>query len=318
MNFTKLQASDSRYQNQFGNLDIQHFHLYTGHHSIGKVSDVLIDEAQNYYLLVETGSWLSRKQEIFPLKQFQIAPADHRITMPDGTASIARDAALHSGASEASRSIQPQVGLMSPVEQSAPLEASAPLEFPAVDVPVYQRHESTPAIAQTVSEPGVVHSAIPAASVPQTQLPDRSSIVQEEVVRLLEERLVVDRQRRKMGDVIVRKVIETQMVEVPVQREKLIVEQISPDRRQLASIDLPSQSENLVLKPPQVAPVSSTQFSDAQFGSEGIPISVAQQILEKLQQSRELSQTRVHLQFENTNLQSQYQSWLQEHYRRTP
>jgi len=60
--------------------------------------------------------------------------------------------------------------------------------------------------------------------------------------RLLEERLVVDNIRQKVGEVVVRKVIETEMVQVPVRREKLIVEQVGPENRQLAEIDL-SQGE---------------------------------------------------------------------------
>ncbi|MEJ1937452.1 DUF2382 domain-containing protein, partial [Nostoc sp. NIES-2111] len=54
--------------------------------------------------------------------------------------------------------------------------------------------------------------------------------------------LVVDNIRQKIGEVVVRKVIETEMVQVPVRREKLIVEQVSPEHRQLAEIDL-SQGE---------------------------------------------------------------------------
>nr|WP_232224217.1 DUF2382 domain-containing protein [Mastigocladopsis repens] len=60
----------------------------------------------------------------------------------------------------------------------------------------------------------------------------------EDIIRLLEERLVIDRSKRKVGEVIVRKEIETQIVQVPIRREKLIVEQVSPERKQLAEIDL--------------------------------------------------------------------------------
>lgn len=60
----------------------------------------------------------------------------------------------------------------------------------------------------------------------------------EEIIRLLGERLVIDRSKRKIGEVIVRKEIETQIVQVPIRREKLIVEQVSPERKQLAEIDL--------------------------------------------------------------------------------
>lgn len=65
-----------------------------------------------------------------------------------------------------------------------------------------------------------------------------SEVVEEEIFRLLEERLIVDNNKHKVGEVIVRKEIETRMVEVPVRREILIVEQVSPEHKQLAEIDL--------------------------------------------------------------------------------
>jgi len=61
--------------------------------------------------------------------------------------------------------------------------------------------------------------------------------LEEEIIRLLGERLVVDRGKRKI-EVIVRKEIETRMIQVPVRHEKLIVEQVSPERKQLAEINL--------------------------------------------------------------------------------
>ncbi|GAA6620030.1 DUF2382 domain-containing protein [Scytonema sp. NUACC26] len=64
----------------------------------------------------------------------------------------------------------------------------------------------------------------------------------DEIIRLLGERVIVDRNKRKVGEVIVRKQVETRMVQVPVRSEKLIVEQVSPERKQLAEIDL-SQGE---------------------------------------------------------------------------
>ncbi|MDP8932591.1 MAG: PRC and DUF2382 domain-containing protein [Cyanobacteriota bacterium] len=59
-------------------------------------------------------------------------------------------------------------------------------------------------------------------------------IVDQEVIRLLEERLVINRSKRKVGEVIVRKEIETRMVQVPIQWEKLIVEQVGDDPKVLA------------------------------------------------------------------------------------
>ena len=64
--------------------------------------------------------------------------------------------------------------------------------------------------------------------------------VAEEKISLLEERLMVDFIRRKVGEIVIRKEIETCLlqVEVPVRREKLIVEQVSPGYKRLAEIDL--------------------------------------------------------------------------------
>jgi Domain of unknown function (DUF2382) len=72
------------------------------------------------------------------------------------------------------------------------------------------------------------------------QIASTSKIVTEQVISLLEERLVVDLTRRKIGDIVVRKEIETHLlqVQVPVRREKLIVEQVSPEYKRLAEIDL--------------------------------------------------------------------------------
>lgn len=71
-----------------------------------------------------------------------------------------------------------------------------------------------------------------------TEEENSPEIAEEEIVRLLEERLVVNRNKRKVGEVIVRKEVETRIVEVPVQREKLIIEQVGEETKQLAEIDL--------------------------------------------------------------------------------
>ena len=62
----------------------------------------------------------------------------------------------------------------------------------------------------------------------------------EEKISLLEERLIVDFVRRKSGEIVIRKEIETCLlqVEIPVRREKLIVEQVSPEYKRLAEINL--------------------------------------------------------------------------------
>ncbi|HCF27360.1 MAG TPA: hypothetical protein DEV81_09205 [Cyanobacteria bacterium UBA11049] len=63
-------------------------------------------------------------------------------------------------------------------------------------------------------------------------------VLDEDIIRLLEERVVVERSKRKIGEVIVRKEVGTRMVQVPVRYEKLIVEEVGSEPRQLAEIDL--------------------------------------------------------------------------------
>jgi Domain of unknown function (DUF2382) len=83
------------------------------------------------------------------------------------------------------------------------------------------------------------------------QIAAPANIVVETVIPLLEERLIVDLTRRKSGDIVVRKEIETHLlqVQVPVRREKLIVEQVSPEYKLIAEIDLGEQvTDGLIAK----------------------------------------------------------------------
>jgi Domain of unknown function (DUF2382) len=76
--------------------------------------------------------------------------------------------------------------------------------------------------------------------VPSKQSIPVSNALSEEVIPLLEERLMVNLIRRKVGEVVVRKEIETHILQmqVPIRREKLIVEQVLPEYKRLAEVDL--------------------------------------------------------------------------------
>lgn len=62
-------------------------------------------------------------------------------------------------------------------------------------------------------------------------------------ISLLEERLIARIDRHKVGEIVIRKEVETQVIEIPIRREKLIVEQISPVYKQIAIIDLSSDRD---------------------------------------------------------------------------
>lgn len=70
------------------------------------------------------------------------------------------------------------------------------------------------------------------------QYHEQPEVREEKKLYLKAENLTVDHRREKMGEVVVRKEIETDTVSVPVRREKLVVEAADSDEEPLAEIDL--------------------------------------------------------------------------------
>jgi stress response protein YsnF len=136
-------------------------------------------------------------------------------------------------------------------------------------------------------------------------------IVDQEVIRLLEERLVINRSKRKVGEVIVRKEIQTRMVQVPIQWEKLIVEQVGDDPKVLAEIDLGEGSITGIdlteIKSDRQEPTVKAEFTSVQKASK-ILNSIASQ------PRHGCVKVRVELVLENKQLEDTYQKWLAENH----
>lgn len=135
---------------------------------------------------------------------------------------------------------------------------------------------------------------------------------EQQIIRLLEERLVVESSKRKVGEVIVRKVIETRMVQVPVRREKLIVEQISPEHKQLAEIDL-DEGEILGVDLTEVERLEVTRFDSGltvsgEFSSPKIASLLLNAIA--LEKNHGCKQVRVTIVIEDESHQKKYQEWF--------
>jgi hypothetical protein len=168
------------------------------------------------------------------------------------------------------------------VEFSPQLETSVPLEAPrrTYRLPVQPVAISNPAslvpplvgnLSVKAQMPDLKHQhevepPIERQIAPQPDRPTRSA---EAIIPLLEERLVVDRYKRKAGEVVVRKEIETRIVEVEVRREKLIVEQVSPEYQQLAVVDLgPTQSNQVNAAETAIPAMVEARFTSAQAAIE--------------------------------------------------
>lgn len=129
-------------------------------------------------------------------------------------------------------------------------------------------------------------------------------VVEEEIIRLLEEKLVVNRSKHKVGEVVIRKEIETRMVEVPVRREKLIVEQVGSETKQLAEIDL--GGEEIIGVDPRSVSNSDTGYT---VTGEFVSPKAASDLLEAiaLQNRHGCTQVRVEVVVDNPQLQETYQ-----------
>ncbi|MFN6477390.1 MAG: YsnF/AvaK domain-containing protein [Nostoc sp. DedQUE07] len=136
-------------------------------------------------------------------------------------------------------------------------------------------------------------------------------IPEEQIIRLLEERLVVESSKRKVGEVIVRKVIETRIVQVPVRREKLIVEQISPEHKQLAEIDL-GQGEISSVDLTEVERLEVTHDNGLTVSGEFSSPKIANLLLNAiaLERNNGCKQVRVTIAVEDESHQKKYQEWF--------
>jgi stress response protein YsnF len=146
----------------------------------------------------------------------------------------------------------------------------------------------------------------------QVEPVNSEQVTEGQIIRLLEERLFVESSKRKVGEVIVRKVIETRMVQVPVRREKLIVEQISPEHKQLAEIDL-GQGEIAGVDLTEVEKLEFTGFdSGLTVRGEFSSPKIASLLLNAIAQERNhgCNQVRVTISVENESHQKKYQEWF--------
>jgi stress response protein YsnF len=193
---------------------------------IGKVVAIERSAAdQSPFVVLKVGSWLSSRQVLVPLRHYQVDMNQHRLYLREWTKDGIEQ--LHTYSPTRTQSLDASL------ETALPLESVVPLEQPVVRVAVAH----VPAVEPPVEMP---QEPIAPETHKKEVVPEVSprQVSGEAVIPLLAERVVVDRQKCKSGEVVVRKVIETEIIEVQVRREKLIVEQVSPSYKELAVIDL--------------------------------------------------------------------------------
>lgn len=213
MALVKIDQYYPDYRDQSNGDDIKSFDVYTqGGEKIGSIQDILVDEQEGRfrYLVVDTGFWVLGKKVLLPIGLAHINSAERRVYVDGLTKSQVENLPEFRDNMVVDRKYEDQV-----------------------------RHVYRPAAAGGAVAGGTV-AAAGAASTPTTNqdiydyrqepglydLGDRN-----QTIRLYEERLIANKRRQKTGEVAVGKRVETETarVEVPVEKERVIIERTNVD-----------------------------------------------------------------------------------------
>ena len=122
---------------------------------------------------------------------------------------------------------------------------------------------------------------------------------------LLEEKLKVIRHKRKLGEVVVRKKVETRIAKIPLRREKLIIERIGKNPEQLTEVIISEDKIN-GFDYDKLEPANSQPSKIAR--TKYISLEKAQSIIENIAALSPTEKPKIRLEVvtNNSNLQQQY------------
>ncbi|RUT01026.1 hypothetical protein DSM106972_070320 [Dulcicalothrix desertica PCC 7102] len=203
----KISDFDTDYHNTIQGKDIKGMGVYSrsSDEKIGTVSDILVDDQGQFrYLLVDLGFWIFGKKVLLPLGRAQVDSIEERVytaltkKQAEDLPEFKDDTVLDYDYEERVRGVY-----------RTPLEASAPLGGVGRTTPTYDRN---------------TYNYSQDADLYDTSVQDDTTI------RLYEERLVANKQRRKAGEVAIGKHVETETarVAVPIEKERVVIERVTP------------------------------------------------------------------------------------------
>ena len=238
----KIKDFDPDYRSHFDGDDVKDLDLYNGDQKIGTVSDVLVDEEGRFrYLVISTGAWIFGKKVLLPIGRAQIDYNARRVVANGITKEqveqlpeFSEDMKLDYNSEEQVRGVyrNSAVGTAvagasatSPIESSAALDAGMPAALDA-GVPAQE------GVAYTGSSAG---AAIAPPHDQDTYRYDMDHDLykmdqHDDRIRLYEERLIANKRRMKAGEVTIGKHVETETarVSVPIEKERVVVERMTP------------------------------------------------------------------------------------------
>ncbi|AUT00556.1 photosystem reaction center subunit H [Nostoc sp. CENA543] len=218
----KLEDFDPDYRDTIQGDDIKGLGVYTesNNEKIGTVNDVLVDDDGHFrYLIVDLGFWIFGKKVLLPVGRTRIDHGTDRVYAIGMTREQAENLpefnerlSLDQDYEERVRGVyrQPMYGTQ-PLDTSTPLDASTPVETSRT----------------TTSTPAFNRDTYKYEQEPSLYQLDEAH---HQTLRLYEERLIANKRRQKTGEVAVGKRVETETarVAVPVERERVVIERVTP------------------------------------------------------------------------------------------
>ena len=119
-------------------------------------------------------------------------------------------------------------------------------------------------------------------------------------ISLLEEKLIVKRSKHKVGEVVVRKEVETRMLHIPIRREKLVIEKIGTTTEHLTEVNLGEEKVN---------GVKFNELGDSkhiyQAQTKFVSLQTAQELLHKISENSSNKNTKIRLEIITDSSESQ-------------
>jgi uncharacterized protein (TIGR02271 family) len=240
----KLEDFDSEYRNAFDDDDIKGKSVYTegSDEKVGTISDVLVDEDGRFrYFVVDLGFWIFGKKVLLPVGRTRVDHGADRVYALGMTRQQAEDLpefsdrlAVDYDYEEKVRGVyRPSAGITAersldapaPLDTTTGLGVGSPLGVgTALDAAAYQPTTPVDTIVDRPTYNRDTYDYKQDSSLYDMNEQDHQTL------RLYEERLVANKQRRKTGEVAIGKRIETDTarVSVSVEKERVIVERVTP------------------------------------------------------------------------------------------
>lgn len=235
----KLHDFDPSYTDTLEGDDLKGFDVYAdmGDEKLGKVHDVLVDEDGTFrYLILDMGFWVFGKKVLLPIGQARLEYSNKRVyaklskQQAESLPEFTDDLKIDYDYEENVRGVY-RPGIAGTTAMGATgLGMAGMTGTPAVDSPA-----TGALIDRDPLDAGLINTTSASASY------DRNSYSydthdadlfrnSDDTIKLYQERLLANKTRRKAGEVAVGKHVETetQRVAVPVEKERVVIERVTP------------------------------------------------------------------------------------------